>query len=130
MNQRIEKMKTHLRENKKVYVTGSVCLLVGAATALVLTRNGNKATIDSWKLINWKSPHTSQTIQVLIPPRGNSGNAIQCDLTGAIYPSQNFAAKELKLNPGNLSSHLNGKKDSVKGMTFTKLTENGEPLVA
>lgn len=128
-NDKIQSVKTHFSENKKVYIVGGVCFVVGAAGAVIVyCHGGNKANIDSWKFINWKSPHTSQTIQVVIPPMGNSGNAVQCEQTGIIYPSQNLAAKVLNLNPGNLSSHLNGKNSDVKGFTFIKITQNGEPI--
>jgi hypothetical protein len=136
MNEKIEKIKNHFVENKKFYIGLGVgvivtLVVVGGVTMLVLKKQGgNKATIDSMKLIelNWKSPHTNQLTQILIPLRGNSGNAIQCDQTGIIYPSQRVAANEMDLNRPDITRHLQGILDSVKGFTFTKLTENGIPV--
>jgi hypothetical protein len=131
MGKRIDRIKKHFADNKGAYIAGGVGVLIGAAVATVVVlkqTEGNKAIVDSYNLIKYKSPHTSQLIQVLIPPRGNAGNAIQCNETGSIYPSQNEAVKELGLNAGNLSQHLHGKKDLVNGLSFTKLTENGVPV--
>jgi len=129
MNTKVEKIKNHFKENKKLYIGLGIGAVVGVAGTIIFKKNdGNQAIVDSFKLVNWKSPHTSQLIQVAIPRRGNSGNAIQCDQTGTIFPSQNLAAKEMDLNAGNLSQQLNGKIPSVNGFTFTKLTESGDPI--
>lgn len=122
----LEKCKTHFQENKIVYIILGVGVLVG----VVIFQNQKLVKVNSWGVGIYKSPVTNNSIvNVVIPPRGNSGNAIQDNLTTIIYPSQNLAAKELGLNPGNLSSHLSGKNSSVAGRTFTKLTENGVPIL-
>lgn len=120
-----EKAKAHFKKNKNVYIGTGVGIVVGGMVVFVLKSGVNKATIDSFKLINWKSPHTSQTIQVTIPRMGNSGNAVQCLENGVIYPSQNAAAKALNLNPSTVSKYLNGMRESADGFTFDKVTESG-----
>lgn len=130
--EKIEKIKQHFRDNKKVYIAIGTTAVVTAAGAVLLVKYNNvkvtqKASQNA--LVNYKPTiHQEQIVQVIIPPRGNSGNAIQCDQTHVIFPSQNFGAKDMGLNPSELSKHLNGLKDSVNGFTFTKLTENGIPL--
>jgi hypothetical protein len=131
MKYRVAKIKKHFRDNKGTYIGVGAGIVVGAAAATVLILKqleGNTAIVDSYNLIKYKSPHTSQLIQVLIPPRGNAGNAIQCNETGTIYPSQNLAAQELGLSAGNLTAHLKGDIPKIKGLSFTKLTENGVPV--
>ena len=128
---RVANIKKHFRDNKGTYIGVGAGIVIGAvsAAALILKQTeGNKAIVDSYNLIKYKSTHTSQLIPVLIPPRGNAGNAIQCNETGTIYPSQNIAAKELGLSAGNLTEHLKGDITKIKGLTFTKLTENGVPV--
>lgn len=34
MQERVKKIKTHIRENKKVYTTGAVCFVFGAAVVI------------------------------------------------------------------------------------------------
>lgn len=132
-NTKVERFKKHFKENKKVYIaaiTTAVVTAVVTAIAVMKYQNSKGPTVivDSYN-INYKSPHTSVT-QVTIPPRGNSGNAVQHDQTGAIYPSENFAAKQTGLNQGDISKQLRGLLPNVKGNTFTQLTENGVPVNA
>jgi len=49
MSERFDRIKKHLKENKKVYIVGGVGIIVGAVGALVLTRGDVKLTMDSWK---------------------------------------------------------------------------------
>lgn len=131
-----DKIKTHFQENKNVYIAVGVTAVVAVAGTLIFVKFKNDHVAVTQQaaqkaLVNWKPTiHQEQIVQVVIPPRGNAGNAIQCDQTGTIFPSQNLAAKDMGLSAGNLSSHLTGKNDSVDGWTFTKLTENGVPLAA
>ena len=126
MNNRIERIKKHFRDNKKTYIVTGVAVTVSVVTTYLLTRNhGNKAT-----LVRILSPGDNNVIQIMIPPCGNAGNAVQHDQTGIVYPSQNCAAKALDLNPGNLSRQVQGKLPHVEGQTFTKLTINGKPIVS
>ena len=126
MNETIEKVRTHLYENRKKYLIGIGCFVAGVLVGgtvvyFVKDASGNKAMIDSFNLIKYKSPHTSQLIQILSP--GNSGNVIKDVETGIIYPSQNAAAKALGINPSNISSQLNGKNADVAGHIFEKIID-------
>ena len=130
----IEQIKKHIYENRKVYIVAGVSLLVGimigGVTVFVLKKSlGNKVIIDSFNLIKYKSPHTSQTImQVVLPYLGHPGNALQCIETGTIYASQGQAAKELGVNPSTIRKVLNGLQEDIRGLHFTKLTEAGVPI--
>jgi hypothetical protein len=120
----ITTVKTHLHENKKVYIAGAVGVAVGAAAILVL-KNGSGTKVTEVMNFKWHSPTTLQTIEVVMPKRGNSGNVIQCVQNGVIYPSQRFAARELGLDGSNLSRHIAGQLPHVKGLTFEKLLDGG-----
>lgn len=121
----IEKIKNHLSENKKTYIVGGVCLVIGATSAWILSKGEVSLTNDSWKLIDfkWKSPTTNNIMQTVLERRGHPGNVIRCIETGKKFASQNQAAKEMNLNAGSLSSHLNGKYPTVQGFTFECLGE-------
>ena len=133
MGKRIDRVKKHFADNKGAYIAGGVGVLIGAAVATVVVlkqTEGNKAIVDSYNLIKYKSPHTSQTVQILLPALGNPGNAVQCIETGTVYASQGEAARTLKIDPSIISRHLNGKQEHVGGNHFKKITEAGVPILA
>jgi len=53
----ISEVKNHIRRNKTVYIAGVTGFTIGAMLGLVYQSPRNIAMIDSFKLINWKSPH-------------------------------------------------------------------------
>ncbi len=121
MSERIDKIKAHLKENKVTYFVGAGCLVVGSAVSFFAFGNGVQ-NVDSFKFINWKSSHTSQTIQ--FPTRGQVGHVIVNDRTGDFYGSIREAAEKLGVTRYDLWAHLKGYVDSIDGETFTDLGEN------
>jgi len=128
MNQRIEKIKQHFHNNKKVYITGGVCLVVGAAGGVLYASKKAEMIVDAYKLqIN--SPTTNNIItQLILPALGDPGNVVQCIETGTIYASQRQAAKELGLSTSNVSKHLHGQLSHVKGNHLKVIGKAGQPL--
>ena len=110
----LDRVKIHLQENKKVYIVGGAALVVGAIGGAVYM-GGGVQIVDSFKLLNWKSPHSSMTVLIR---RGHPGNIIKCLETGELFASQNRAAAVNGLSASNLSQHLNGKQDAVSGLHF------------
>lgn len=121
---RIQKIKTHVQENKKVYIGTGVGILVGSVVTLTATRK-TVIIVDSLKLINWKSPHTSQ---IILPALGDPGNVVQCLETGSIYASQGQAARELGVAPQAVSAHLKGAMPDLKGKHYKRIGKAGHPL--
>lgn len=125
VNQQVEKVKTHIQENQKFYIGVGVGISVAVIVTIILKKNSGSAIYQGVAL-NVKSPLVANTLNVTIPKAGNSGNIIQCDQTGVVYPSQNVAARALGISPGNLSKHLTGHEARTFGYTFTKLVDGGE----
>lgn len=117
MNERIEKIKTHFRENKVVYYVGIGCTALGAASGLAVV----SSPLVSNRLIQVLTYKSSQTLEVWIEALGDPGNIVQDTTTGIIYASQGQAAKELGVDPWMVSKHLHGEKDSINGHVLTKL---------
>ena len=118
----VEKIKDHVKENKKNYITGAICFGVGVGTALLVGRRTElRQVIDSYKLqIN--SPTTNNVVATL-ERRGHPGNIVQCNETGEVVASQRRAAELLGLNAPEIVRHLQGTKSDVNGLTFTKIAE-------
>lgn len=127
-NDKIQSVKTHLSENKKVYIVGGVCLVIGAAgTVIVCTRPQTKVVVDSWKItvLKWKSPTNNyvETI-VQITPRGNLGKMIYNETQDVWYTSQNEAAEKLGVCPNSVARHLKGLADHVANNVLISVGEN------
>lgn len=114
-------VETHLKENKKVYIAGLTCFVIGGFSAFLATRDGVQV-VDSMKLIHvqYKSPNVVN-VEMIRP--GPKAFVLQCKETQQVWPSLRAAAKDLGLNPSELSRHLSGAVDSVQGKTFEKLGE-------
>lgn len=118
MKERIENVKRHLRENRKVYISGAIGVGIGAVGALLTANKSSLVKNAQIQLLTWKS---NQTLEVFIEALGDPGNVIQDTTTGSIYASQGQAARELGISASEISKHLNGKKDHVSGHTFMRL---------
>ena len=123
MTTQTNKIKQHFKNHKETYIAGSVCLatgvVIGAVTILVVKKGGNQTTVaEMTNVIAWKP---KQTIDVYVEALGDPGNIIQDLTTGTIYASQGQAARALGAYPSDMSKHLAGQKDSVRGHIFKKL---------
>lgn len=117
---KLDRMKTHFANNKRAYITGGVCLLVGSVGGMAI-KSGGIQIVDALK-VQIASPTTNNVVQTLAR-RGHPGNVIQCLETGETFASQNRAAAANGIAPADLSRHLAGVIESVKGLHFTKLGE-------
>lgn len=123
---RIEKIKLHVKEHKAVYITGGVCLLVGALGGAAYVSKNKMVDAKVIQGLAYKSPVT-QTIEVWVEALGDPGNIIQDTTTGTIYASQGQAARELGVSAAGISKQLNGQTSHVNGHKFEKL---GKAMVA
>ena len=127
MNQRVAKIKSHLKENKKVYIAATVGVVVGAVSVFIITRHGNviQTTSSRGNNVNIKNVLAKNVtvVTTYLEDRTNYAIPVRCIETGEVFGSQNRAATLLGLNPGDLSSHLNGKYDHVKGLHFERVNE-------
>jgi len=123
MSERREKIKQHFIGHKEAYIAGVSCFIAGVVTCYVL-KNKQTQVVDSYKLVQYKSPHVSQTIMA-IPPRGNRGNVIvNVNDPDEHYSSIRDAAKQLGVSPAQVRAHLSGKKPLINGETYKNLGEN------
>lgn len=89
------KIKRHFKKHGEAYLVGAACLVVGAAAAVAYQRG----------IITTK----------------HLGNVIQDTTTGTIFASQKRAAQQLRVPESQISQHINGRLEDVKGHVFTKL---------
>lgn len=116
------KIKKHFVDNKNLYLTGAVCLVVGALVAKQGESANSNATM---KMIAYKPQNVSQNLEqtTVLVRRGHPGNVVKCVETGELFASQNRAASALGIDAAGLSRHLQGKNPHVGGLTFENLGE-------
>lgn len=133
MNERIEKVKTHIKEHKEAYITGSVCLGLAGITmlymrdrhaALLRGADGLK-TADASVTVRPLSFFSNQKNEIVSTihtgGRGHSGFMTRNIEHNVAFQTQGEAAKAFNISPANLSSHLNGKFDDVEGLHFERI---------
>ena len=127
MNQRVAKIKSHLKENKKVYIAATVGVVVGAVSVLVFKKSNIQTTqrATNAALINWKPKVIQEQITILdLPARGHRGYTILNTTTKEIYASGNEAASSLGVSRTTVARHLKGLCDDIHGNVLVNLGEN------
>ena len=114
----MNKIKTHIQENKKFYAGVGVGVAVGVTVAVVLTKSDAQISPKIQQILSYK-PHA--TMEVYIEALGDPGNIIQDLTTGTVYASQGQAARELGVSPARISEQLKGTRDHVNGHVFDVL---------
>jgi len=109
---KIERVKQHLQENKKVYLVGAGCLAVGSsvtATTILLRLNGLPLEIQqkakNTALIIWK-PKITQI--ALVKRACREPIPVLDKLTGEPYPSINRAAAVVGKNAREIAQDIHG----------------------
>lgn len=125
MYQKIEKMKQHIQENKKVYIAAAGGMVVGGIGVCIGVRQVNPKQITNIKQgIAVNSPNTVHQMMInQLQRRGHPGNVILWIEKDLYCESQNRMASTAGLDAGMLSKHLNGKIDNVNGNHFIKVGE-------
>ena len=119
---KIDKIRTHISENKNVYIAAGVGVTVGAVLVGGMFY-GRQVIINDSLNVSVNSPKTNIVIANLTR-RGHPGNIIRCVETGEVFASQRRAAEALGLNRIDIYKMLKGELDNVKGLSFENLGES------
>lgn len=129
VKEKAKAVKEHIVRNKAAYIFGGSGILVGAGFTLLIMRGrcagirGVPDTAENSVFVrpfNFLSPNTIVTV-IERDGRGHPGYIVRCIETGAIFPSQVQAAKEMNVPVTVLSAHLNGKFSEVDGLHFERI---------
>jgi hypothetical protein len=123
---RARSAKEHVSRNKAAYITGGVCLVIGAVGGAAAVRQVSVSPkLQNVALLNWKPLNVLfQTIVVELPARGHRGLAIVDTTSKKVYASLNETAAALGVSPTTVRNHLNGLKDDIDGHILQVLGEN------
>lgn len=118
---KLDKIRTHISENRKVYIAAGVGVAVGAV-AVGAGLYGRQIIVNDALNVSVNSPKTNIVIANLAR-RGHPGNIIRCVETGEVFASQNRAAEAMEISASTLARHLKGLRDHVGGNTFEYIQE-------
>jgi hypothetical protein len=117
MSARTEKIKKHFHENKKVYIAGGVCLVIGAVSALVLKRSTTGSEIvQQVTQIGFRNEASPVIINLV--ERSTASKPVHLVGTNLYFSSLSEAARETGHPLSTLSKHINGFIPDVKGDVF------------
>jgi hypothetical protein len=120
---RIERIKQHLKDNKKVYLIGAGCLTAGyllrGVSSPDVVQTFTNSTDNVAAVIN-RSKNVDVVIKYL-NTRNYVANPVRCLETGEEWASQIEAAIAKAINPAILSQHLNNKLAHANGLHFERV---------
>lgn len=119
---KFENIKNHIRENKKVYVVGASCLVVGAGVGAVLVTTGGISIAvsgDNNQIVG--KARTVNQVMVELVERSTPSKPVHLEGTNLYFSSLNEAARETGHSISKLSRHINGHIPDINGDVFTLL---------
>lgn len=125
----IEKVKEHIKEHKLAYSCAATGFAVAGITFLI-TRGissqhigrGTSVTANRGiSVVADRSVVTSNVSFISSRRQGAPSWVVRCKETGQIFTSQRSTALEMGLSESELSKHLNGLLDHVRGFTFERI---------
>lgn len=125
----IEKVKTHLSKNKKTYVACGVTAVGVAGITWVIMRRCSSSPISSG--ISGAADHGISVIGKKVSMnnvsyvsqnrQGSPSWVVRCLDNDLVFTSQRKAALEMGIPESELSKHLNGLMDDVRGFHFERI---------
>lgn len=130
-NEKVLKVRTHFRENKKVYagIAAGTALGAGATVGTIYGLNlraGQSVSIK--QIFAWKSTMNNNIIQIMLPRAGHAGKVLVDKETGEYYMSINQLAKKLNVSKSMIQRYLAGEMDNLAGKQFELVLDGAPPI--
>jgi hypothetical protein len=116
MGQRLEKLKTHFRENKTTYISCGITAVVVGAGALFLTQRQQTALVDNKFAYRPRTDVRQTTVNMV--ERSTPSKPVHLVGTNLYFNSLSEAARETGHPLSTISKHINGHIPDVKGDVF------------
>uniref|UniRef100_A0AAU8GQB7 Helix-turn-helix DNA binding domain n=1 Tax=Gordonia phage Petito TaxID=3158876 RepID=A0AAU8GQB7_9CAUD len=119
----IDKVKKHLQDNKKVYIVGGVCLVVGLAGGTFLVRNKDVINISVDGIGNEVVGKAKTVNQVTIElvEKSTPSKPVHLVGTNLYFNSLNEAARKTGHSLSRISQNVNGHISDINGDVFELL---------
>jgi len=125
MNEKLERIKNHIYDNRKVYLAATVGVVVGVVTVLVVIAIKSKTGFESPEIVQkinqiaWR-PENNQVVINLIE-RSTPSKPVHLVGTNLYWSSLSEAARETGYELSLISKNVNGHIPDVKGNVFELL---------
>jgi hypothetical protein len=125
-----DKIKKHVKKYKVVYSCAATGIVVAGITSVIMRRNimsqhiGRGISVTANRGISVVADRSAVTNSVSFISSRRQGApswVIRCVETGRIFTSQLSASTEMQLPASEISKHLNGVMDNVRGYTFERI---------
>lgn len=124
MSEKTDKIKKHFRDHKEAYITGGVCLVVGAAVTYLVVKGNDLNRVEVsptiTQLLSWK-PNATQNVVVELVERSTPSKPVHLVGTNLFFSSINEASRETGHTLSTISKNVNGLIPDVKGDIFQLL---------
>ena len=127
---KIDKIKTHLKEHKKFYVGLGVGVGIAGITCYIMRDFSRSQRIDRGiavvanrgiSVVADRSVVTNNVSFISSRHQGPPSWIVRCVETNEVFLSQRSAAENMRLAQAEISQHLNGKMNHVRGYTFERI---------
>lgn len=115
---KIESIKQHVKKYKAVYITGGVCLAVGATggVAYAIRRPEIIQNAQLQNILCWRPESHQHVIQFI--ERSTPSKPIHLKGTQQYFDSIHAAARQTGHSVSDISKNVNGLRPDVKGDVF------------
>lgn len=125
MGQRIERVKTHVKENKRTYIACAGTAVVTAVGTLMVISRKQMAAIDASNNINaalvWKPRQELNQYVIELVERSTPSKAVHLIGTDRYFSSLHEAARETGHSVTKISRNVNGHIPDLNGDVFEVL---------
>lgn len=116
---KMDKIKTHFDENKKVYAALGIGVTVGAAVTVIAFRNNPEV---AQKINQIAIGYKNKQVLINFVERSTSSKPVHLKGTNLYFNSLSEAARETGYNLSQISKNVNGHIPDVNGDVFELLT--------
>lgn len=99
----VTKVKTHLKENKELYIVGGCVLTAGAIAGTTLSKH---VSVSPNAIVIGGNNVVDQSTVINVVRNGHPGKALLDPMTGVQYPSINSAAKAFDVSTSTIRARI------------------------
>jgi hypothetical protein len=118
---KVQKIKQHIKDNKKVYIASAGCLAVGVIGGILISTRSNSGTQIMQTVNQIGFRNTANPTIINLVENSTPSKPVHLVGTDLYFNSLNDCAKKTGHHLSQLSKHINGKLPDLNGDVFELL---------